>query len=295
MEKYKYNKEKDKLGEGTYGVVYKALNQETNKLVALKSIRLDSVDEGVPCTAIREIGLLIELNHPNIVKLEEIVSEDSCLTLVFEHCDLDLKKYIEKCFGFIKPMVMKSFLYQLLKGVAYCHEMHILHRDIKPQNLLINLNGLELKIADFGLAREFTVPSRKFSSEVVTLWYRPPEVLLGSNHYNTSIDMWSIGCVFAEMSSGKPLFPGQSSDDQLIKIFKILGTPNSEIFPGIVDLSEWNNDFPKYKPKNIKNIVPGLPESGYDLLAKFLKYDPSQRLTANQSLVHEYLSDVVML
>jgi len=292
MEKFKYNKEKDKLGEGTYGVVYKALNEETNRYVALKSIRLDSVDEGVPCTAIREIGLLIELDHPNIVKLEEIISEDTSLTLVFEMCDLDLKKYIDKCHGFIRPIVIKSFLFQLLKGVAFCHDMHILHRDIKPQNLLINLENLELKIADFGLARAFTVPSRSYSSEVVTLWYRPPDVLLGSHNYTTSIDMWSIGCVFAEMATGKPLFPGRSTEDQLIKIFKIMGTPTSEDFPDFNELTEWRDDFPKYKQKDIKNIVPGLQENGIDLLRKLLKYDPSSRLTAHQAMEHEYLSEL---
>jgi len=292
MEKFKYNKEKDKLGEGTYGVVYRALNEETNRLVALKSIRLDSVDEGVPCTAIREIGLLIELDHKNIVKLEEIISEDTSLTLVFEHCDLDLKKYIDKCLGFIKPSVIKSFLYQLLAGVAYCHDMHILHRDIKPQNLLINLDKLELKIADFGLARAFTVPSRSYSSEVVTLWYRPPDVLLGSQNYTTSIDMWSIGCVFAEMATGKPLFTGRSSEDQLIKIFKIMGTPSLDEYPEFQELSEWRDDFPKYKSKDIKNIVPGLQEPGVDLLKKLLKYNPSLRLTAHEAMDHEYLSEL---
>jgi len=189
-------------------------------------------------------------------------------------CDLDLKKYIDKCHGFIRPIVIKSFLFQLLKGVAFCHDMHILHRDIKPQNLLINLDNLELKIADFGLARAFTVPSRSYSSEVVTLWYRPPDVLLGSHNYTTSIDMWSIGCVFAEMATGKPLFPGRSTEDQLIKIFKIMGTPTSEDFPDFNELTEWRDDFPKYKQKDIKNIVPGLQENGIDLLRKLLKIRP---------------------
>jgi cyclin-dependent kinase len=294
MEKFKFDSDKDKLGEGTYGIVHRALNEETGKLVALKRIRLESVEEGVPCTAIREIGLLIELDHPNIVKLEEIISDETSLTLVFEYCDLDLKKYLDKYNGFIRPSVMKSFLYQLLLGVAYCHEVHILHRDIKPQNLLININTLELKIADFGLARAFTVPSRTYSSEVVTLWYRPPDVLLGSQTYDTKIDLWSIGCVFSEMASGKALFPGHSAQDQLLKIFRILGTPNGDTNPDLLNLPEWDPQFPVFRGKNIKNIIQGLSPEGYELLNNFLQYDPSKRITAKDALSHKFFEGMII-
>jgi cyclin-dependent kinase len=150
-----------KLGEGTYGIVYKATNEETGQTVALKRIRLESVDEGVPCTAIREISLLKELDHENIVKLYEIVHETDKLTLVFEYCDLDLKKYIDNHNGIIAPQKIKSFLYQLCLGVAFCHRQRVLHRDLKPQNLL--LRDDVLKLADFGLARGFSVPVRNYS------------------------------------------------------------------------------------------------------------------------------------
>ena len=143
------------------------------------------------------------------------------LTLVFEHCDQDLKKYFDSLNGEIDLDVVKSFQYQLLRGLEFCHQNNVLHRDLKPQNLLINKNG-ELKLADFGLARAFGIPVRCYSAEVVTLWYRPPDVLFGAKLYTTSIDMWSAGCIFAELANaGRPLFPGSDVEDQLKRIFKV--------------------------------------------------------------------------
>jgi serine/threonine protein kinase len=149
------------------------------------------------------------------------------LMLVFEYMDLDLKKYMDTQGdrGALEPNVVRSFMFQLLKGTAFCHENRVLHRDLKPQNLLINKRG-ELKLADFGLARAFGIPVNTFSNEVVTLWYRAPDVLLGSRTYSTSIDVWSAGCIMAEMISGVPLFRGRDNNDQLNQILRILGTPD---------------------------------------------------------------------
>ncbi|KAG0267662.1 cyclin-dependent serine/threonine protein kinase [Linnemannia exigua] len=204
----------EKLGEGTYGIVYKAQNRETNDVVALKRIRLDNEEEGVPCTAIREISLLKELKQPNIVRLYDVLHTEKKLTLVFEFLDSDLKKFLDTYSGDIDVLTIK---------------------DLKPQNLLINKKG-DLKLGDFGLARAFGIPVRSYSHEVVTLWYRAPDVLMGSKQYSTSIDIWSAGCIFAEMASGRPLFPGSSVKDQLLKIFKILGTPTEESWPGVSKL-----------------------------------------------------------
>eukprot|EP01098_Paradermamoeba_levis_P009738 TRINITY_DN4072_c0_g1_i1.p1 TRINITY_DN4072_c0_g1~~TRINITY_DN4072_c0_g1_i1.p1 ORF type:complete len:294 (-),score=72.68 TRINITY_DN4072_c0_g1_i1:73-954(-) len=283
----------DKLGEGTYGIVYKAQNRETGEIVALKRIRLDSEDEGVPCTAIREISLLKELKHPNIVRLYDVIHTEKKLTLVFEYLDLDLKKYLDECGGVISVPRMKSFLYQLLKGVSFCHEHRVLHRDLKPQNLLINRKG-ELKLADFGLARAFGIPVRNYSHEVVTLWYRPPDVLMGSRKYSTTIDIWSAGCIFAEMVTGKPLFPGSSAQDQLLRIFKLIGTPTEEEWPAMTSLSEYPTvkKFPVYPKTPLPTIVQGLDELGYDLLGQMLQYDPNKRLTSAKALTHPYFDDV---
>lgn len=282
-----------KIGEGTYGVVYKAQSRETGHVVALKRIRLDSEDEGVPCTAIREISLLKELKHPNIVRLYDVLHTEKKLTLVFEYCEQDLKKYLDSCGGEIDPMQVKSFLYQLLKGVAFCHDHRVLHRDLKPQNLLINKHG-ELKLADFGLARAFGIPVRSYSHEVVTLWYRAPDVLLGSRMYSTSIDIWSAGCIFAEMAQGgRPLFPGSSTYDQLLRIFKILGTPTEDTWFGVQDLPEWRKyEFPYFAPQSLSNIITLLDPVGIDLLRSMLRYVPDTRVSAEDALLHPYFHDI---
>jgi len=284
MEKYT---KIDKLGEGTYGIVYKAKNRETGEIVALKRIRLDSEDEGVPCTAIREISLLKELKHPNIVRLYDVIHTEKKLTLVFEYLDQDLKKYLDECGGEISRQTMKSFLFQLLRGVAFCHDHRVLHRDLKPQNLLINKKG-ELKLADFGLARAFGIPVRSYSHEVVTLWYRAPDVLMGSRKYSTPIDIWSAGCIFAEMATGRPLFPGSSVSDQLVRIFKIMGTPHEEVWPGVSELPDYKTDFPQYPAQSLSALIHGLDEKGLNLLSRMLHYDPNQRISAQAAMKHSY-------
>eukprot|EP00978_Attheya_sp_CCMP212_P014079 scaffold35698_cov63-Attheya_sp.AAC.22 len=199
MERYQ---KMEKIGEGTYGVVYKAKDRVTGEIIALKKIRLEAEDEGIPSTAIREISLLKELQHPNIVRLYDVVHTERKLTLVFEFLDQDLKKYLDVCDSGLDLPILKSFLYQLLTGVAYCHHHRVLHRDLKPPNLLINREG-QLKLADFGLARAFGIPVRSYTHEVVTLWYRAPDVLMGSRRYSTPVDVWSVGCIFAEMANGR--------------------------------------------------------------------------------------------
>lgn len=235
-----------------------------------------------------------ELDHPNIVKLNDVVHEEKKLTLVFEYLDEDLKKYIDENGGQIPLETAKYFLYQLLAGVAFCHERKVLHRDLKPQNLLINKETLQLKLADFGLARAFGVPVRNFSNEVVTLWYRAPDVLLGSRKYSTPIDIWSAGCIFGEMMTGKAMFPGSNEADELRLIFKALGTPNEKTWPEVVDLPDWKKyNFPNYAPKKLSELVPGLDdEAGYDLLGKMLQYEPSKRITAAQALKHPFFDSL---
>ncbi|ODQ83001.1 hypothetical protein BABINDRAFT_159479 [Babjeviella inositovora NRRL Y-12698] len=284
----------EKVGEGTYGVVYKALDtRNANRVVALKKIRLESEDEGVPSTAIREISLLKELKDDNIVRLYDIVHSDSNkLYLVFEFLDLDLKKYMESIpqgVGLGADMV-KRFTMQLIKGTYYCHAHRILHRDLKPQNLLINKEG-NLKLADFGLARAFGVPLRAYTHEVVTLWYRAPEVLLGGKQYSTGVDMWSIGCIFAEMVNRKPLFPGDSEIDEIFRIFRIMGTPTEEIWPDVNYLPDFKPTFPKWGKKDLATIIPTLDRDGLDLVEHLLSYDPANRISAKRALQHPYFRE----
>lgn len=289
MERYQ---KLEKIGEGTYGVVYKAKDRVNETIIALKRIRLEAEDEGIPSTAIREISLLKELRHPNIVRLYDVVHTERKLTLVFEYLDQDLKKYLDVCEGGLEATVLKSFLFQLLTGVAYCHHHRVLHRDLKPQNLLINREG-ELKLADFGLARAFGIPVRSYTHEVVTLWYRAPDVLLGSRKYSTPVDIWSIGCIFAEMVNGTPLFTGTTEESQLETIFRLLGTPNDLTYPGISELPEWRTDFRVHAaPANLEAYVTNLEPAGVDLLQSMLIYDPAQRITAQEARNHEYFDDL---
>lgn len=285
----------EKIGEGTYGVVYKAKDLATGEIVALKKIRLEAEDEGIPSTAIREISLLKELQHPNIVRLYDVVHTEHKLTLVFEYLDQDLKKYLDHCDGRSDMGVLQSFLFQLIRGVQFCHQHRVLHRDLKPQNLLINREG-ELKLADFGLARAFGIPVRSYTHEVVTLWYRAPDVLLGSRNYSTAVDVWSIGCIFAEMCRGRPLFPGTSDEDQLKRIFKALGTPSPEIYPAITELPEWNPASPLLTPvtsaRPWADLVPGYSEDALDLLSKMLVYDPALRIGCDDALSHPYFASL---
>jgi len=284
----------EKVGEGTYGVVYKAKDVSSGEIVALKKIRLEAEDEGVPSTAIREISLLKELKDENIVKLLDIVHADQKLYLVFEFLDVDLKRYIETGNQNRTPItlqIVKKFTHQLNSGLLYCHSHRILHRDLKPQNLLIDSRD-NLKLADFGLARAFGIPMRTYTHEVVTLWYRAPEVLLGSRHYSTAIDMWSVGCIFAEMAmQGAPLFPGDSEIDQIFKIFRILGTPNEELWPGVSGLPDYKASFPQWSRQDLARIVSTLDENGLDMLKRTLTYDSAKRISAKRALVHPYFAD----
>ncbi|XP_013915148.1 PREDICTED: cyclin-dependent kinase 3 [Thamnophis sirtalis] len=278
----------EKIGEGTYGVVYKARNKQTGQLVALKKIRLDSETEGVPSTAIREISLLKELKHPNIVRLLDVVHNQKKLYLVFEYLNQDLKKYMDSSrTGELPLNLIKSYLYQLLQGVSFCHSHRVIHRDLKPQNLLINEMGA-IKLADFGLARAFGVPLRTYTHEVVTLWYRAPEILLGCKYYSTAVDIWSIGCIFAEMVTRKALFPGDSEIDQLFRIFRTLGTPTESLWPGVTNLPDYKGNFPKWPRKDMKVIIPNLDQDGRDLLLQLLMYDPNKRISAKAALNHQY-------
>lgn len=279
----------EKIGEGTYGVVYRSRNKETNEIVALKKIRLEAEDEGVPSTAIREISLLKEMKDENVVRLLDIVHSETKLYLVFEFLDMDLKRYMDKVGdgAGMDADIVKKFTYQLIKGVHYLHAHRILHRDLKPQNLLINKDG-NLKIADFGLARAFGIPLRTYTHEIVTLWYRAPEVLLGSRHYSTGVDMWSVGCIFAEMIMRQPLFPGDSEIDEIFRIFRLLGTPNDEVWPGVTTLPDYKPSFPNWTVKDLTDNVPGSNAQSVEMLAGMLVYDPAKRMSAKTALKCDY-------
>jgi len=277
-----------KIGEGTYGDVYKARDKASNKIVALKKIKLEHTEEGVPSTAIREISLLKELNDDTIVKLLDVVNYRRKLWLVFEFLDQDLKKYMDSV-PILPPSLVKSYLQQMLTGLQYCHSRRIMHRDLKPQNLLIDSSG-HIKLADFGLARAFCVPVRPYTHEVITLWYRAPEILLGSQSYSLPVDIWSTGCIFVEMVNKKSFFTGDCEIDQLHKIFQILGTPNNTVWPGVASLPDYKKTFPNWKAQSLANFVRTTDHNVIDLLASMLVYEPSKRISARKALEHQYFT-----
>ncbi|KAJ4807393.1 Cyclin-dependent kinase 2 [Rhynchospora pubera] len=298
MEKYE---KLEKVGEGTYGKVYKAQDKATGQLVALKKTRLEMDEEGIPPTALREVSILQLLAQSiYIVRLlcVEHVQKNGkpILYLVFEFLETDLKKFIDtyRRGPNVRPMpanVIKSFMYQLCKGVEHCHSHGVLHRDLKPQNLLVDNEKGILKIADLGLGRSFTLPVKCYTHEIVTLWYRAPEVLLGITHYSTGVDMWSVGCIFAEMVRRQALFPGDSELQQLLHIFRLLGTPTEKQWPGVTTLKDWH-EYPQWKPQDLARAVPTLESEGVDLLSRMLRFDSAERISAKEAMEHPYFDSL---
>ena len=276
------------LGEGTFGVVTKAEDTLTQKVVAIKKIRLGNYREGINFTAIREIKLLKELRHPHVIELVDCFPHKRNLNLVFECCESDLEAVIKDKFIPLGTPEIKSYMAMTLQAVAYCHECWVLHRDLKPNNLLIAPDGA-LKLADFGLARVFGSPNRKWTHQVFARWYRAPELLLGSKTYGPGVDMWAVGCIFAELMLRKPYLPGNSDIDQLGKIYAALGTPTEETWPGHTTLPDYI-EFTAQTAPNPRALFVTAPMEALDLLQALLAFDPSRRLSARDATRHPYFS-----
>ncbi|XP_017135860.1 serine/threonine-protein kinase PITSLRE [Drosophila miranda] len=293
----------NRIEEGTYGVVYRAKDKRTNEIVALKRLKMEKEKEGFPITSLREINTLLKGQHPNIVTVREIVvgSNMDKIFIVMDYVEHDLKSLMETMKNRKQsffPGEVKCLTQQLLLAVAHLHDNWILHRDLKTSNLLLSHKGI-LKVGDFGLAREYGSPIKKYTSLVVTLWYRAPELLLCSPVYSTPIDVWSVGCIFAEFLQMLPLFPGKSEIDELNRIFKELGTPNDKIWPGYTELPavknmlSQNSQFTEYPVSQLrKHFLEKTSDMGLSLLQGLLTYDPKQRLTADAALKHAYFKEL---
>ncbi|KAJ8682784.1 hypothetical protein QAD02_018576 [Eretmocerus hayati] len=287
----------NRIAEGTYGVVYRAEDRRTKEIVALKRLKMEKEKDGFPITSLREINTLLKAQHPNIVTVREIVvgSNMDKIFIVMDYVEHDLKSLMEtmksKDQRFI-PGEIKCIMQQLLRAVAHLHDNWILHRDLKTSNLLLSHRGI-LKVGDFGLAREYGSPLKQYTSIVVTLWYRAPELLLGSKEYSTPIDIWSVGCIFAELLRMEALFPGKSEMDLLNRVFKELGSPNDKIWPGYSKLPMVKKiPFAHFPVNNLRQrFTLSLSDAGIELLTKFLTYDPAQRITADEALKHTYFTE----
>lgn len=288
----------NRIEEGTYGVVYRARDKRTDEIVALKRLKMEKEKEGFPITSLREINTLLKAQHPNIVTVREIVvgSNMDKIFIVMDYVEHDLKSLMEtmkhKKQVFL-PGEIKCLMQQLLRAVAHLHDNWILHRDLKASNLLLSHKGI-LKVGDFGLAREYGSPLKPYTPIVVTLWYRAPELLLSAKEYSTPVDLWSVGCIFAEFLSMEPLFPGKSEVDQLNKIFKTLGTPNERIWPGYNKLPAVQKmTFAEFPVSQLRTRFAGmLTETGINLINKFLTYSPAERVTAEEALKHDYFTEL---
>ncbi|PWA63009.1 Protein kinase, catalytic domain-containing protein [Artemisia annua] len=283
-----------KISEGTYGVVHQARDKKTGEIVALKKVKMGK-EEGFPLTALREIKLLGELQHPYVVGLKEVVMDEfDGVYMVMEYIDHELKSYMERLDEPFGQSEVKCLMYQLLNGLSYLHDNYVIHRDLKTSNLLLNDKG-ELKICDFGMSRHYAEPIKPYTSLVVTLWYRAPELLLGMKHYTTAIDMWSVGCIMAELLSKKPLFDGSKELEQINKIFSTLGTPNDSRWPGYSKLPGLKSK-PKLVQQPYNNLRKKFPVAtftglGFDLLSRLLTYDPAKRITAKEALDHGWFRE----
>ncbi|EFA10357.1 cyclin-dependent kinase 11B isoform X1 [Tribolium castaneum] len=286
----------NRIAEGTYGVVYRFRDKRTDDIVALKKLKMEKEKEGFPITSLREINTLLKGQHPNIVTVREIVvgSNMDKIFIVMDYVEHDLKSLIEmmrRKDQHFTPGEVKCLLKQLLAAVAHLHDNWILHRDLKTSNLLLSHNGI-LKVGDFGLAREYGSPLRPYTPIVVTLWYRAPELLLGVKEYSTPIDMWSVGCIFAEFLLMNAIFPGKSEAEQINRIFKCLGTPTEKIWPGFNKLPVAQKmKFTNHTVSNLRKRFQMLNDLGLSFMLNFLTFDPHQRITAEEALKHPYFSE----
>jgi len=296
--KEKYEKI-EKLGEGSYGIVYKARGKQSGEFVAIKKIKCDCADEGISNSTLREISMLKQLRHECIVLLKHAGFNDNHMLLIFEYIEQDLAQYlraIKETSKLIPEKTIKRLMFQLCKGIDHCHKNRVFHRDLKPANLLIGPHDV-LKIADFGLGITHGIPVQHLSdpNEVVTLYYRAPELLLGTRKYTGAIDMWSIGCIFAEVHTTDLLFEGEMEFEQLIEIFQKLGTPNEEQWPGITMLEHYHESFPRWHKSPFKEFVNDDMGGGalcWDFLEKSLTYYPLRRLTASEAIRHPFFDAI---
>ena len=272
----------EKIGVGAYGVVYKVKEYETGRYLALKKMKIYRHEESLSVNVLRETTILRSLDHPNVIKLFRIEIDriKNQALLFFELMETNLNAIIidsKLTYG-----LLKSLIRQLLEGLNYIHHKQIIHRDVKPMNLLLNLNEGILKIADFGLAKPFSLPFPGMSLEVQTLWYKAPELLLGEENYTTQIDCWAVGCIIIEMIMGRAIFRESSEISQLFTIFNILGSISEGHYLSFLPF--YKRSFPRFKKGKLKEILHEIEPLLLTLIEGLLDLDPNTRFSAEEAL-----------
>lgn len=283
----------NRVGEGSYGIVYRARDTRSGEIVALKRVRMDQEKDGLPVSGLREIMILKRCQHENIVRLREVVvgkSLDS-IFLVMDFCEQDLASVLDNMSQPFTESEVKCITLQVLRALKYMHSRFIIHRDLKVSNLLMTDKG-SIKVADFGLARLSGQPAKPMTPQMVTLWYRAPELLLGARTHSTAVDMWAFGCILGELLQGKPLLPGNSEIAQLNMIIDLLGAPSESIWPGFQELPAVQNFSLSQQPyNNLKTKFHMLGQAGRNLLSILFYYNPSRRATADDCLSSKYFTE----
>ncbi|KAK7207177.1 kinase-like domain-containing protein [Myxozyma melibiosi] len=308
--KDRYSKDR-KVGEGTYAVVYLGRQLSTNRVIAIKKIKVGQFKDGLDMSAIREIKFLSELRHENVIELIDVfVSSGTArsLNLVLEYLSADLEMVIKDRSVMFTAADIKSWMYMTFAGLYYCHRHSVLHRDLKPNNLLLSPTG-HLKIADFGLARQQPGPYDPMTPTVVTRWYRAPELLLGSKIYTRKVDVWAVGIIFAELMLRTPYLPGQTDLDQLDLTFRAFGTPTEESWPGVSSLPDYFYDpektsaataasdpksgiYPPPTREQMRMQFSAASESALDFLLKMTTLDPAKRIDTKECLETAYFKEM---
>ncbi|XP_043916291.1 cyclin-dependent kinase-like 2 [Protopterus annectens] len=279
------------VGEGSYGIVMKCRHKENGRIVAIKKFLESEDDKMVKKIAMREIKLLKQLRHDNLVNLLEVCKKKKRWYLVFEFVDHTVLDDLEQFPGGLEYNRVRKYLYQILRGLGFCHSHNIIHRDIKPENILVSSTGV-VKVCDFGFARILAAPGESYTDYVATRWYRAPELLVGDTKYGKAVDIWAVGCLVVEMLTGEPLFPGDSDIDQLYQIMKCFGSLTQRH----QELFYKNPLFAGVKLPEIKEVEPlerRFPRLSFlvmDLIKKCLHIDPDRRLSCAELLLHDYFN-----
>ena len=278
------------IGEGTFGRVYRATEHSTGRVLAIKKlIKGSSTKEGTELATLREIMLLHELKHENVIDMVEVFMHNAAIHLVFEFCATDLEAVIKETARYeLDAARIKGYMQATLRGLAWIHASWILHRDLKPGNLFLSPDGV-VKVGDFGLARFFGSPERKYTGQVVTRWYRAPELLFGAKFYGPGVDVWSVGCILAELLLRVPYLPGQSDIEQLSRVFTARGTPTDETWPGVSDLP----DYIAFQPQPVqplRELFTAATDDTLSLLNACLTMNPAERISAQAALEHAYFT-----